>query len=292
MKKVFITLCLAVIGINAIAQIKTPQPSPAASFKQALGLGEVSVNYSRPAMKGRVVFGDLVPFDKIWRTGANNSTKINFSDDVIIEGNKLPAGEYALYAIPSKTEWTIIFHKNLKLWGLGEPGDYKEENDALRIKVKPSMLPSNVESFTISTSDITANSCKVNIEWERTKVSFNVVTEIDAKIMASIEKTFNPKVDANSYYSAASYYYENNKDMAKALEWVNQAISLRADAFWMVHLKAKILKSMNKTTEAIEAANLSKEIASKAGNADYVAMNDKLIAEMSPATAPSKSKKK
>ena len=292
MKKVLITLCMAIIGINAIAQIKTPQPSPAASFKQALGLGEVSVNYSRPAMKGRVVFGDLVPFDKIWRTGANNSTKINFSDDVIIEGNKLPAGEYALYAIPSRTEWTIIFHKNTKLWGLGEPGDYKEENDALRIKVKPSMLPYNVESFTISTSDITANSCKVNIEWERTKVSFNVTTEIDAKIMASIEKTFNPKVDASSYYSAASYYYENNKDLNKALEWVNQAISMRSDAFWMVHLKAKILKSMNKTTEAIEAANLSKELASKAGNPDYVALNEKLIAEMTPSSAPAKSKKK
>ena len=289
MKKIKLTLLLCLTGIISFAQIKTPQPSPVASFKQAFGLGEISVNYSRPQVKGRVIFGDLVPFDKMWRTGANASTKVNFSDDVTIDGNKLAAGEYALYTIPGKAEWTIVFHKNIKLWGLGDPGEYKEENDALRIKVKP-QTNSFVENLTISVSDITANTCKMNLEWEKTKVSFGVTTDIDSKISASIEKTLNPKPDANSYYSAASYYFENDKDLNKALDWVNMAIAGRADAFWMVHLKAKIYKKLNNKTAAIEAANLSKEIANKAGNADYVALNDKLIAELSAPVAPKKSK--
>jgi type IV secretory pathway VirB9-like protein len=277
------------MGTLSFAQIKTPQPSPNASFKQTFGLGEISVNYSRPQAKGRVIFGDLVPFDKLWRTGANASTKVSFTDDVTIEGNKLPAGEYALYTIPGKMEWTLIFHKNIKLWGLGDPGEYKEENDALRIKVKPQMS-SLVENLTISVSDVTANTCKMNLEWEKTRVTFNVSTDIDAKISASIEKTLNPKPDANSYFSAASYYFENDKDLNKALDWVNLAIAARPDAFWMVHLKAKIYKKLNNKVAATEAAMLSKEIASKEGNADYVALNDKLIAEMAAPVAPKKIK--
>jgi len=289
MKKIKLTLLLCLAGVMSFAQIKTPQPSPTASFKQAFGLGEISVNYSRPQVKGRVIFGDLVPFDKMWRTGANASTKVSFSDDVTIDGNKLAAGEYALYTIPGKMEWTIIFHKNTKLWGLGDPGEYKEENDALRIKVKPS-ANSYVENFTISVSDITANTCKMNLEWEKTKVNFSVSTDIDSKISASIEKTLNPKPDANSYYSAASYYFESDKDLNKALDWVNMAIAGRPDAFWMVHLKAKIYKKLNNKAAAIEAATLSKDIASKAGSDDYVALNEKLIAELSAPVAPKKSK--
>ena len=289
MKKIKLTLLLSLVGVMSFAQIKTPQPSPNASFKQAFGLGEISVNYSRPQVKGRVIFGDLVPFDKLWRTGANASTKVTFTDDVTIEGSKLPAGEYALYTIPGKAEWTIIFHKNTTLWGLGDPGDYKEENDALRIKVKPQMN-SAVENLTISVSDITSNTCKMNLEWEKTKVSFGITTDIDTKISASIEKTLNPKPDANSYYSAASYYFENDKDLNKAIEWVNMAIAGRPDAFWMVHLKAKIYKKLNNKAAAIEAANLSKEIANKAGNTDYVALNDKLIAELNAPASTKKSK--
>lgn len=290
MKKIKLTLLLCLAGVMSFAQIKTPQPSPTASFKQAFGLGEISVNYSRPQVKGRVIFGDLVPFDKMWRTGANASTKVTFTDDVTIEGNKLAAGEYAMYTIPGKAEWTIIFHKNTKMWGLGDPGDYKEENDALRVKVKSQALSSSVENFTISVSDVAASTCKMNLEWEKTKVSFAISTDIDSKISASIEKTLNPKPEASSYYSAASYYYENDKDLNKAIEWVNIAIAGNPTAFWMVHLKAKIYKKMNNKAAAIEAANASKEIAAKAGNADYVALNEKLIAEMSAPVAPKKIK--
>lgn len=280
MRKIKVTLLLCVLSIASFAQIKTPQPSPLASAKQAFGLGEISLAYSRPQVKGRVIFGDLVPFDVLWRTGANNSSKVTFSDDVMIEGNKLAAGEYAIYTIPGKAEWTIIFHKNLKMWGLGDPGDYKEENDALRVKVKPQTLTSNVESFTIDITDIAAKTCKMNLSWEKTKVSVNVSTDIDSKIEASIEKTLNPKPDGSAYYSAASYYFENSKDLNKALDWCNKAIAARADAYWMVHLKAKILKGLNKKAEAISAANESKEMATKAGNPDYVALNEKLIAEL------------
>ena len=276
MKKIKLSILLCMLSFTTFAQIKTPQPSPLASTKQAFGLGEISLNYSRPQVKGRVIFGDLVPYDKIWRTGANNSSKITFSDDVMIEGNKLAAGEYAVYTIPGKTEWTVIFHKNLKMWGLGEPGDYKEENDALRVKVKSTTSPSLVESFTMEISDVAAKTCKLVIAWEKTRVSVNISTDIDSKIEASIEKTLNPKPDAGSYYSAASYYFENGKDLNKALEWVEKAIAGRPDAFWMVNLKAKICKGLNKKTEAIDAANKSKEMAQKAGNADYVALNDAL----------------
>ena len=291
MKRILLTLSIAAIGLGAFAQIKTPQPSPVSSFKQEFGLGEVSVSYSRPAAKGRVIFGDLVPFDKMWRTGANASTKITFTDDVTIEGNKLAAGEYALYTIPGKAEWTVIFYKNLNLWGLGNPGDYKESDEALRVKVKPQATAYTTENFTISMSDIAATTANLNLEWEKTKVSVKIATDIDAKVQASIEKTLNPKPSANAYFSAASYYYENDKDLNKALEWVNVAISQRAEAFWMVHLKAKILKKMNNSAAAIEAANLSKEIANKAGNADYVALNDKLIAEINAPKGSTKSKK-
>lgn len=291
MKRILLTLSIAAIGLGAFAQIKTPQPSPVSSFKQEFGLGEVSVSYSRPAAKGRVIFGDLVPFDKMWRTGANASTKITFTDDVTIEGNKLAAGEYALYTIPGKAEWTVIFYKNLNLWGLGNPGDYKESEEALRVKVKPLATAYSTENFTISMSDIAATTANLNLEWEKTKVSVKIATDIDAKVQASIEKTLNPKPNANAYFSAASYYYENDKDLNKALEWVNVAISQRAEAFWMVHLKAKILKKMNNSAAAIEAANLSKEIANKAGNADYVALNDKLIAEINAPKGSTKSKK-
>lgn len=292
MKKYLLLLSMTVLSLGAFAQIKTPQPSPVSTVKQEFGLGEVSFTYSRPAAKGRVIFGDLVPYDKLWRTGANASTKITFSDEVMIEGNKLAAGEYALYTIPGKAEWTVIFYKNLTLWGLGNPGDYKESDEALRVKVKPQTTAHTTENFTISISDVAATSANLNLEWEKTKVTLKLATDIDAKVQSSIEKTLNPKPSANAYYSAASYYFENNKDLNKALEWVNVAISQRADAFWMVHLKAKILKKMNNTAAAIEAANLSKDIANKAGNADYVALNDKLIAEMTAPAPASKGKKK
>lgn len=296
MKRTTKILALLVFAVGTVgtatAQIKTPQPSPVATVKQAFGLGEITITYARPASKGRVIFGDLVPYDKLWRTGANASSKITFSDDVLIEGQKLAAGEYALYTIPGKTEWTIIFHKNTKLWGLGGPGEYKEENDALRVKVKPAALPANVESFTIAVSDISMNKCVISLEWEKTKASFTVETEVDAKIVASIEKTLNPKPDAMPYYSAASYYYESGKDLNQALVWVNKATELNTDAFWMVHLKAKILKGLNDKPGAIAAANQSKEMAKKAGNDDYVALNDKLIAELSAPATPAKPSKK
>jgi hypothetical protein len=290
MKKIttLILACVAFAGVSQ-AQVKTPQPSPAATVKQTFGLGEVTVVYSRPVVKGRTIFGDLVPFDKLWRTGANASTKISFTDDVKIDGQTLAAGDYSLFTIPGKAEWTVIINKDLK----SGTADYKAENDALRFKVKPQALPYLVESFTIDASDVQANSLVMNISWEKTRVSFKVETDIDAKIMSSIDKTLNPKPEANTYFAAASYYYESGKDMNQALSWVNKATEMNKDAFWMMHLKAKILKKMNDVNGAVAAANASKESAKKAGNDDYVALNDKLIAEMTqPAAAPAKAPKK
>jgi len=278
MKKILYSIFALFMIVNtAQSQIKTPAPSPASTIKQSVGLGEITVSYSRPAAKGRVIFGDLVPFDKIWRTGANSSTKITFSEEVSINGNKLPAGEYALFTIPGKSDWTFIIHKNLT----GNGGsDYKQAEDLIRFTAKPMMLTNNVESFTISFDELTSNSAMVNLSWEKTKVGFKIDTDIDTKVMSSIESTLNPKPSASSYYSAASYYFENGKDLNKALEYATKATELNAKGYWIMHLKAKIQNKMKDYKGATVSANSSKITAKAEGNEDYVALNDKLIAEI------------
>ncbi len=277
-----ISLLLAIMLVactTVVAQITTPTPSPQSTVIQQFALGELSVVYARPAMKGRVVFGDLVPFDKLWRTGANASTKFKITDEIMLEGNKIPAGTYALYTIPGKDSWTIIIHKNITHWGDGG-NNYKAEEDLVRFKVPVQKLGQKVESFTIDFSDVQATTAKLNISWADVKVSVNISADIDARVMASINRTLNPQVSANAYFQAASYYFENNNDMAKALEWVNKAVDMNKTAFWMIHLKAKIQAKMNDKKGAIETANLSIAEARKANNADYVALNEKLIAEL------------
>lgn len=279
MKKIVYTiLALVILTASTQAQIKTPAPSPTSTVKQAVGLGDITLVYSRPSVKGRTIFGDLVPFDKIWRTGANSSTKISFSEEVKIGGTKVPAGEYALYTIPGKTEWTFIIHKNTTYWG-SDDENYKQSEDMVRLTAKPVSLSSNVESFTISFDDLTSNSAMLNLSWEKTKVGFKIETDIDTKVLASIESTLNPKPSASSYYSAASYYYDNNKDMAKALEYVNKATEMNKEGFWIMHLKAKIQTRMKDYKGAAISANASIAEATKQKNADYVALNEKLLAE-------------
>lgn len=276
-----ISLFLAIIlgaCTSVFAQISTPTPSPQSTVTQQFALGELSVVYARPAMKGRVIFGDLVPMDKIWRTGANASTKFKTTDEIMLEGNKIPAGTYALYTIPGKTTWTIIIHKNTSHWGDGG-ANYKAEEDLVRFTVPVQKVAQKMESFTIDFSDIQATTTKLNISWSDVKVSINISADIDARVSASIDRTLNPQVSAGAYFQAASYYFDNNKDMAKALEWVNKATEMNKTAFWMIHLKAKIQAKMNDHKGAIETAKLSIEEAKKANNADYVALNEKLIAD-------------
>ena len=259
--------------------IKMPAPSPAQKVEQAVGLGTITVDYSRPSMKGREIFGDLVPYGKLWRTGANASTKIKFSDDVTIEGNKVPAGEYALYTIPGKDEWTIIIHKNTKHWGDGGQ-DYKPEEDLVRFKVKPQQNPRKVESFTINFTNLTADGTDVEILWDRTMVPFTVKTDVDTRVMSQIDAQVakNPNATPGLYAAAANYYFETNRDLKQAHEWMKKANEKDAK-FWNLHTQAKIEAKMKNYKQAIKTAEKSMELAKAANNADYVSLNEKAIAE-------------
>ncbi|MCE3280692.1 MAG: hypothetical protein K0S44_2883 [Bacteroidetes bacterium] len=257
------------------AQLKVPAPSPLQTVKQAFGLSDISIEYSRPSAKGRVIFGDVVPFGKVWRTGANNATKITFGDDVKVEGKEVPAGSYALYTTPNKDSWEIMLYKDLTLGG--NVADYKKENELIRFTVKPKTVSEKKETFTIDIADMTSNSANIELVWENTRVAFNVVTDIDSKIMKNIET--NVIGDNRPYFQAATYYYENNKDLAKASEWVDKAITANPKAYWIMMLKAKIQVKLNDKKGAVESAEKVVTMATEAKNDDYVTMAKKLIAE-------------
>ncbi len=267
--------------------LNVPQPSPAQTITQSFATSKIEISYARPGVKGRSIFGDVVQFDKVWRTGANNATTIYFGEDVTVNNTKLTKGKYGLLSIPGKDEWTIILSKDTTVTS---PNEYKQENDAVRIKVKPVALSKNIETFTIDIANIKNNSADIEIKWATTEVSFNVSTDIDSKIMKQIDEVMN--ADKRPYYQAASYYYENDKDLKKALEWVNKAIDARPEAFWIYHLKAKIQNKLKDYNGAIATAEISKEKAKKAEYDEYVKMNDKLIEEIKakPDFKPAKKK--
>ncbi len=269
-----ILLATATSTVNAQA-LKVPAPSPTQTLKQNFGLSEITIEYSRPSVKGRVVYGDLVPYGKIWRTGANSSTKITFGEDVMLEGKAVPAGTYALYTMPNKDSWDIMIYKDTKLGG--DVAEYKMENELIRFKAKPTALANKVETFTINIADIAAKTANIELCWENTRVAFGVSVEIDAKIMKNIETAL--ATDSRPYYSAASYYYDNDKDLKQALEWSDKAIQNNPKGYWIVHLKAKIQMKMKDYKGATASAQQSMTLAKEDKNDDYVKMNEKLMAE-------------
>ncbi len=262
-------------GSSIAQQIRMPAPSPLAKLEQRVGLTDIAVTYSRPGVKDRKIFGDLIPFDKLWRTGANMATTISFSDDVKIEGKELTAGTYALFSIPGRDSWTLIFNKEVNQAGTG---NYKESEDALRVSVPAEKLNNTVETFLIDINDVRNDAANLVLAWENTSVKAEIAVDVDSKVMADIEKTFDPASDAGNYYAAARYYYDTGRDLDQALEWIDKSIALGNDRFWVVHLKANILEKKGDCKKAIAAAEQSKKMAKEAGNDDYVALNDKLIA--------------
>lgn len=266
---------LSAFSVNA-QTLKVPQPSPTQTIKQNFGLSDITIEYSRPSVKGRTVFGDLVPFGKVWRTGANSSTKITFVDDVKIEGNAVAAGTYGIYSVPNKDMWEIMLYKDVTLGG--NVADYKATDELLRVKVKATALANKVETFTMNFADMTANSCNVELTWEQTRVAFNVTTDIDSKIMKNIETALAP-ADKRPYFQAASYYYDNDKDMKQALDWATKAVDQNPKAYWVLLLKAKIQMKLKDYKGAIATAELSMAAAKEDKNDDYVKMNEKLIAD-------------
>ena len=273
------TLCLLMSAVQVDGQIKAPQPSPTSKLIQTVGLTEIKIDYSRPGLKGRKMFGGHLPYNKIWRTGANASTKITVSDDVQINDNDLPKGTYALYTIPSEDEWTIIFHKNTSHWGVGGK-NYKEAEDVFRFKVPSSTMKHKLETFTIDINDIRSEGATISIMWENTKVSFNLAVDTDNKVMADIKKKMKG-ISGSTYYQAARYYHESSKDPDQALEWVSMAMELDGEKFWMMRLKALIYADLRKYNYAIKTAKKSSALAKEAGNDSYVRMNAASIEEWS-----------
>lgn len=278
----FKTLVLSVVFIaatSAFAQIESPQPSPVAKLSQKVGLTDVEISYSRPGVKGRTIFGDLEKWDVLWRTGANATTKIKFSDDVKVNGMPVSAGEYTLFTIPGKEEWTVILNKDLTLWGTA---GYKESENVAKFQVKSSKLADLVETLTIDFTNFTTNTAQLYLKWENTMIAFQIETNVADKIEKQIKTTLIDGPSAGSYASAAGYYLDNGKDLNLALTWMNKAIEKRPEAFWYVHKQAQILAKMGKTKEAIAAAEKSMQMAkeSKDGDYGYVANNEKLINEL------------
>ena len=275
MKKV-VVLLLALISTGVMAQgIKTPAPSPTQTIKQDFALSSIEITYSRPAAKGRKIFGDLVPFGKIWRTGANGATKVTFGEDVKVGGVPVKAGSYAIYSVPTANEWEIIINKGANNGGLA---GYKTEEDVARFKVKSMELPMMIENFTVILGNLTASSADIQILWENTAVQIPVVADIDSKIMAQINTAMT--VDSRPYFQAASYYFDNGKDINKALEWANKAVEAQPTAYWVMHLKAKVQAKAGDKSGAKTTAMKSMEMAKEAKNDDYVVLNQKLIATL------------
>lgn len=262
--------CAAVLLADA-QSIKTPQPSPGQTIKQDFGISSVELNYSRPGMKGRKIFGDLVPYGKVWRTGANSATRIKFSDDVTIGGQPLKAGEYAIYTVPDEKEWEIIINKGSANWGT----DYKQEDDILRVKATATKLDQPVETFTMQFANVKPNSTELQLMWDKTLVSVPITTDVDQKVMAQIDNAMNK--DNHPYYQAAMYYMETGRDLNQALTWFDKAIEQNPNAYWVYHQKANALAKLGKKAEAKTTAQKSMELARAANNQDYVKLNEKLM---------------
>ena len=256
-------------------QIQMPQASPSAKIIQKVGLTDVSVDYSRPSTKGRKIFGELVPFGQVWRTGANGATVLTFSTAVTVGEQPVPAGSYALYSIPGKSEWTIILSKKTELWGaMG----YQQSDDLVRFVVPASKTSKKYETFEIAFNNFTDNSAVVSMKWETTRVDFKIQTEVDPIVMAEIKKLVidTQTTDPALLFQAASYYYTNSKDMNQAYAWVKTSTD-SDPKYWTVHMRAKIELALGMKTEALESATKSKEMAQKENNPDYIALNERLI---------------
>lgn len=268
------SVCATVLTADA-QQLKTPSPSPTQTIKQDFALSAIELTYSRPAMKGRKVFGDLVPYGKLWRTGANAATRIKFNDDVQIGGTNVKAGEYVVYTIPGENEWEVILNKGLNNWGTD---GYKQEEDVARVKVKPMKMDQNMESFTMQFANIKPASVDLHIMWEKTAVSVPITTDFDKKVMAQIDNIMNK--DNRPYFNAAMYYLESGRDLNQAVAWFDKAIEQNPKAFWVYHQKANALAKLGKKEDARTTAQRSMELAREAKNDDYVKLNEKLIASL------------
>ncbi|HWY78373.1 MAG TPA: DUF2911 domain-containing protein [Verrucomicrobiae bacterium] len=261
---------------GASTKIEFPAPSPACTIKQHIGLTDIEVVYSRPGVKDRTIFGGLVPYGEVWRTGANAATKITFSTPVKLNGVDIAAGTYGLFTIPGDDEWTIIINKGSDQWGAYQ---YDEKKDLVRFKTKPVELGFSIETFTIEFNHVRDESALMNLMWDKTIVPIRLEVELTSKLVPQIEATMSAEGGDKPYYQAAMFYYDHDQDLQKASKWIDAAIA-KNDAHYMEYLKAKILAKLGNKTEAIAAAKHSKELAIKAKDSGYIKLNDDLITSL------------
>ncbi|MCG2417870.1 DUF2911 domain-containing protein [Aequorivita sp. F47161] len=277
MKKIILLFSAFLLTVGIQAQIQTPQASPFQKIEQKVGLTDVTLEYSRPSMKGRTIFGGLVPYDAIWRTGANASTKITFSDDVEIGGKTVKAGTYAIYTKPAVSSWDVYFYSDANNWG--NPPKWDEDKVAAHVSAQAYPMAMNVETFTMSFDELKNDEATLGILWEKTYVGVPIKFNTDKTVTANIEKVLNGP-GANEYYAAAVYYLEAGKDIKQAKAWMDKAMEMNKDPkFYQLRQKALIYAKAGDKKGAIEAAKKSMELAKAAGNTDYIALNEKSLRE-------------
>lgn len=278
MKKLVLFLCAGMLSAATYAQIETPAASPFQKLEQKVGLTDVTLEYSRPSKKGRDIFGGLVPYDKIWRTGANANTKISFSEDVMVNGKMLKAGSYAIYTKPGTTSWEVYFYTDSNNWG--NPPEWDPNKVAAMVKSEVYKMPMAVETFTITMDDLSNDSANLGIMWDDVYVAAPINFMTDKAVTASIQRVMEGP-SAGDYYNAAVYYLTADKDINKAKMWIDKAIQLSSDEprFWYYRQQSLIHAKAGDKDGAIKAAQKSLELAKKAGNDDYVALNTKSLKE-------------
>ena len=278
MKKLIAIVLVLLASYNVNAQIEAPAPSPLAKIEQKVGLTDVSIEYSRPGVKGREIFGNLVPFGKIWRTGANQRTKITFSDDITIEGKTLKAGTYAIFTKPEASSWDVYFYTEYQ--GGGAPQEWDESKVALSTRVAVEPIPFSVESFSMDFNNLRNDGASLDIIWEKTYVSIPFSVPTESKVVASINSTMNGP-SAQDFYASAVYYLESGNDIVQAVDWIDKAVEMTKDQprFWYLRQQSLIHAKAGNKSGAIAAAKQSLKLATAAGNNDYIKLNKDSLAE-------------
>ncbi|MFI0430781.1 DUF2911 domain-containing protein [Mariniflexile sp. HMF6888] len=279
MKKLLLILLAITAAFSVNAQITTPQPSPFSKLEQKVGLTDITLEYSRPSMRDRVIFGDLVPYGTLWRLGANANTKITFSTDVTIGENKVKAGTYAIFATPKETSWNVVFYDDASNWGTPQKWDDSKVVAMVNAEIYP--MPVKIETFTMTFDDLTNSSAVLGMLWESVYVGVKIEVPTDEMVLTSINEAMNGTPTANDYYAAAVYYLQEGKDIKQAKTWIDKAIEMAGDKaqFWQLRQQSLIYAKSGDKSGAIAAAKKSLAAAEAAGNADYVKMNKDSLKE-------------
>ncbi len=279
MKKLLLILLAITAAFSVNAQITTPQPSPFSKLEQKVGLTDITLEYSRPSMRGRVIFGGLEPYGELWRLGANANTKITFSTDVTIGGNEVKAGTYAIFATPNETSWNVVFYNDASNWGTPQKWDDSKVVAMVTAEIYP--MPVKIETFTMTFDDLTNSSAVLGMLWESVYVGVKIEVPTDEMVMASINEAMNGTPAANDYFAAAVYYLQEGKDINQAKTWIDKAISMAGDKapFWQLRQQSLIYAKSGDKKGAIAAAKKSLAAAEAEGNADYVKMNKDSLKE-------------